>query len=388
MILSALPFVRYVQIVGGHTGPFLRDRQIRTFLGIIAVVVVLLVLWRWQTGAPGEPGFREALFNTVSVVTGTGFANADYGGWGAFPVALIFFTGLVGGCSGSTACSVKVFRYQLLFASLRAQIRRIHAPSGIFVPRFEGRPVSDEVLNSVMVFFVTFVLMLGLFSVALGLTGLDFITSVSGAATALANIGPGLGPIIGPAGNFATLSDTAKWLTYWAGQGCAVLQPYDMEVGAGTFHPATTLRALGPRLGCGLRPALAPPDRRALWREPQPAAALLPVPGAHQTQPAGPAGALSRQLEAIGIDMALHDIRFVEDDWESPTLGAWGLGWEVWCDGMEVSAVHLFPAGRRARLPPRFGRADLRAGAAGDVCAGRRSRHGHAVQRSRGAASR
>ncbi|PWR03522.1 potassium transporter TrkH [Meridianimarinicoccus roseus] len=212
MVLAALPFVRYVQIVGGHTGPLLRDRQIRTFLVIIGIVTLALTLYLWKADGMSELSFREALFNSVSVITGTGYASADYGGWGAFPVAVIFFTGLIGGCAGSTACSIKVFRYQLLFASLRAQIRRIHSPNAIFVPRYDGRPVSDAVLSSVMVFFVTFILLLGLFSVALGLTGLDVLTSVSGAATAIANIGPGLGPIIGPTGNFATLNDTAKWL--------------------------------------------------------------------------------------------------------------------------------------------------------------------------------
>ena len=212
MILAALPFVRYVQAVAGDMNPLWRDGQIRTFLAVIATVTGLLTLHLWAHDGMTEVAFREALFNAVSVMTGTGYASADYGAWGAFPVVLIFFTGLVGGCSGSTACSVKIFRYQLLFASLKAQVRRIHAPNGVFVPRYEGRTVSDEVLGSVMIFFVTFVLLLGLFSVALGLTGLDIITSVSGAATALANIGPGFGPIIGPAGNFATLNDTAKWL--------------------------------------------------------------------------------------------------------------------------------------------------------------------------------
>ena len=130
---------------------------------------------------------------------------------------------------------------------------------------------------------------------------------------------------------------------YWAEQGCVILQPYDMEVGAGTFHPATTLARARPRaLERGLRAALPPTDRRPLRREPEPAPALLPVPGHPQAVPARPAGALPRSLYALGIDPALHDLRFVEDDWESPTLGAWGLGWEVWCDGMEVTQFTYF----------------------------------------------
>ena len=105
-----------------------------------------------------------------------------------------------------------MFRFQLLFASIKSQIRRIHSPHGIFQPRYQGRSVSDEVVSSVMTFFIMFMVSLGVLAVLLGMTGLDFITSVSGAATALANIGPGLGEIIGPAGNFAPLNDTAKWL--------------------------------------------------------------------------------------------------------------------------------------------------------------------------------
>ena len=127
-------------------------------------------------------------------------------------LVLFFFIGLIGGCAGSTACSIKVFRYQLLFASIKVQLRKIRAPHGVFTPRYDGRVVSDDVLSSVISFFVFFVVTLGVMSVALGMTGLDFITSVSGAATSLANVGPGLGDIIGPAGNFATLNDTAKWL--------------------------------------------------------------------------------------------------------------------------------------------------------------------------------
>ena len=132
--------------------------------------------------------------------------------------------------------------------------------------------------------------------------------------------------------------------SFWARQGCVILQPYDMEVGAGTFHPATTLRSLGPKPVEGrLCPALAPPQGRALRREPQPAAALLPVPGDPEALARQSAGALSRlRSPRSASTLALHDVRFVEDDWESPTLGAWGLGWECWCDGMEVSQFTYF----------------------------------------------
>ncbi|MDG1377338.1 MAG: TrkH family potassium uptake protein [Yoonia sp.] len=213
MILAALPFVRYVQILGGTAKPLLQDTQVHAFFMIIFICVMLITAWVWgREGEITEIAFRESLFNVVSIISGTGYASADYMTWGTFPVVMFFFIGLIGGCAGSTACSVKVFRYQLLFASIKSQIRQIHSPHGVFTPRYQGRPVSEEVLNSVMAFFVAFFLTLGLFAVLLGLTGLDFITSVSGAATAIANVGPGLGSEIGPSGNFAGLNDTAKWI--------------------------------------------------------------------------------------------------------------------------------------------------------------------------------
>ncbi|WP_299691351.1 TrkH family potassium uptake protein [uncultured Tateyamaria sp.] len=213
MILAALPFVRFVQLSAGTARPLLHDTQIHVFLLTALAVVTLIALSNViRTENVTEPAFRTALFNTVSLMTGTGYANADYMQWGGFAVAVLFFTGLIGGCAGSTACSIKIFRYQLLFASIRAQLQKTRSPHGIFTPRYAGRPVGEDVLNSVMSFFMFFVVTLGVLSVGLAMTGLDFVTSISGAATALANIGPGLGDQIGPAGNFAGLNDTAKWL--------------------------------------------------------------------------------------------------------------------------------------------------------------------------------
>lgn len=213
MLLASLPFVRYVQMLGGQPRPILRDSQVRVFFAVAAGIVALVVAYRVFAGqAVGETAVRESLFNVTSILTGTGYASADYQLWGAFPVVVFFFAGLIGGCAGSTCCSIKVFRFQLLFASIRAQVQKIHSPHGVFTPRYEGRPVDEDVLSSVMAFFVLFVVSLGVLSVALGLTGLDFVTAVSGAATALANVGPGLGEQIGPAGNFASLNDTSKWL--------------------------------------------------------------------------------------------------------------------------------------------------------------------------------
>jgi trk system potassium uptake protein TrkH len=213
MILACLPFVRYVQLMGGSFRPLASDTQIRTFLIVAVGVVILLTIWRFVfVTSDTEYALRKAVFNGISILSGTGYASEDYMRWGSFPIALLFMVGLIGGCAGSTTCSIKIFRFQLLYASLRAQIQRIHSPNGVFMPKYEGRTVADDVISSVMGFFMLFILSLAVLSVALGMTGLDMITSISGAASALANIGPGLGAEIGPAGNFANINDGAKWL--------------------------------------------------------------------------------------------------------------------------------------------------------------------------------
>ena len=217
MLLAALPFVRFVQFTAGTARPLLRDSQVHGFLGVAGVVVLLLTAAQVvREGALAEETVRGALFNAVSILTGTGYASADYMQWGAFAALVLFFAGLIGGCAGSTSCSIKIFRYQLLLASIRARLARINAPHGVFEPRYQGRPVSEEVMNSVIAFFVFFVVTLGVLSVALSMTGLDFVTSVSGAATALANVGPGLGAEIGPTETFAGLNDAAKWMLVFA----------------------------------------------------------------------------------------------------------------------------------------------------------------------------
>lgn len=213
MFLAALPFVRYVQMVNGKSSAIFSDTQARAFfltiaacVGVTTIVLTSIFPHHW------EQALREALFNIISIMSGTGFASVDYMEWGAFLISLFFFIGLIGGTAGSTACSIKIFRYQILFSAIVAQVKRIHSPHGVFSTRYAGRPVDDETLNSVMSFFAFFIVLLGLIAVALNLTGLDFITSLSGAATAIANIGPGLGDTIGPSGNFSSLNDTAKWI--------------------------------------------------------------------------------------------------------------------------------------------------------------------------------
>lgn len=213
MVLASLPFIRYVQMLNGSAKPLFKDSQVWAFFGFWAILVLAITAYRYYNVSGGvEVTFRQSLFNVTSILTGTGYASADYGLWGAFPVMMFFLMGLVGGCAGSTCCSIKIFRFQLLVAAIRSQIQKIHSPNGIFIPRYQGRRVGEDIMSSVTAFFVAFMLSLATLAIILGLLGLDAITAISGAATALANVGPGLGGEIGPSGNFQGLPDAAKWV--------------------------------------------------------------------------------------------------------------------------------------------------------------------------------
>ena len=181
-------------------------------VGCVALVAVMIG-WLWLVReVPPLTALRYAAFNTVSVITGTGYASTDYGAWGGFAVTLLLFAMIIGGCSGSTTGGIKVFRFQMLYAMIMVQIKRLLQPHGVFVAQYNRKPIPDPVADAVMSFFFLFGLTYGLVAIMLAALGLDFITVMSGTASALANVGPGLGDIIGPAGTYAPLPDAAKWL--------------------------------------------------------------------------------------------------------------------------------------------------------------------------------
>ena len=157
MILAALPFVRYVQLINGSFLALFKDVQVKSFLFMILILSLLTagVVYK-NFGFAEEEAIRKALFNITSIISGTGYASADYGLWGGFLVTLFFIIGLIGGCAGSTACSVKIFRYQIVFASVTTQLRKIRSPNGMFIPRYDGRAIDEDVLSSVMSFFIFF----------------------------------------------------------------------------------------------------------------------------------------------------------------------------------------------------------------------------------------
>ncbi|MFQ5939459.1 MAG: TrkH family potassium uptake protein [Alphaproteobacteria bacterium] len=213
MVTGALPFVLYLQAVRGKPGLLIRDSQVQWFLSIIAVGILGLAAWQWlENGSGLGLAIRQAAFNVVSIITGTGYATTDFSQWGGFALAAFFLFMFIGGCAGSTSCGIKVFRFQVLYATARVQMSRLMQPHGVFIPHYNRRPISEAVAASVMGFFFLFVVCFAVLALLLGMLGLDFLTSVSGAAAAMANVGPGLGEIIGPAGTFQPLPDAAKWL--------------------------------------------------------------------------------------------------------------------------------------------------------------------------------
>jgi trk system potassium uptake protein TrkH len=213
MVLGALPFVAYIQIAFGRPLALWRDSQARRFLVSLTIAVLIMAAWAWAIRDIGfADSLRYAAFSVVSVVTTTGYANTDYSQWGGFAVMVFLFLTVVGGCTGSTAGGIKMLRFELLFIFVRHQILRLCHPRGVFPMTYRKRVLDNEALRSAMTFFFLFMASWVLLSIALAGVGLDTLTAVSGAATALGNVGPGLGQIIGPAGTFAPLPDTAKWL--------------------------------------------------------------------------------------------------------------------------------------------------------------------------------
>ncbi len=213
MILGSLPFIHYIQIVRGRTRPLLRDSQVRVFL--VLVLALTLILWIYQDAAglePGLTGLRHSAFNLISIMTGTGYATLNYEAWGRFATVMMFFVMFIGGCAGSTSCGIKIFRFQVLFQELRQQVNRMTYPHGVFTKRFNNKPISDTVSAAVMSFFFLYLLSFVCLAALLSINGLDTLTAFSGAATAISNVGPGLGEIIGPTGTFKTLDETSKWL--------------------------------------------------------------------------------------------------------------------------------------------------------------------------------
>ena len=211
IILGSLPFIAYIKFLNGNRRIFFSDIQIRTFLRIILISILILSIYLFLDKS-SELNFRTVLFNVISILTGTGYVNAQFDNWGGFP--LIIFIGLmfIGGCAGSTTCGIKIFRFQILYSFVLNQLKKIIYPKGVFVLKYNQSPVDDKFTASIISFIYMYLVIFFVITALLSLTGLDFITSISGAATSISNVGPGLGSTIGPNGNFSSLPDISKWI--------------------------------------------------------------------------------------------------------------------------------------------------------------------------------
>ncbi|MFQ5672405.1 MAG: TrkH family potassium uptake protein [Nitrospinales bacterium] len=213
MILAGLPFVLYIRALKGERGALWRDGQVRLFFRFLLVSVLVFTVWFW---AAREEPFAGALlhvaFHITSILTTTGYSTVDYSQWGTLAFETVFFLTFVGGCSGSTSGGIKMFRFEVMFNLIGIQMKRLIHPHIVLSPKYNGKPIDEGTVQSVMTFFVLYLLSVALLALALSALGLDVVTSASGAATAIANVGPGLGAVIGPGGTFAPLPDAAKWL--------------------------------------------------------------------------------------------------------------------------------------------------------------------------------
>ena len=213
MIIGSLPFILYLRTMQGEWRALFSDTQVQSFMSLVALLILFMAGWLWlENGLGPVLALRFAAFNIVSIITGTGYATSDYSLWGSFALPVFFFIMFIGGCAGSTTCGIKIFRFQVLYAAARTQIHHLLQPHGVFIPYYNRRPISDEVIVSVLSFFFMWFLSFALLALGLGLLGLDFLTAVSSAATSISNVGPALGPIVGPSGTFQELPDAAKWL--------------------------------------------------------------------------------------------------------------------------------------------------------------------------------
>ena len=211
IILGSLPFIAYIKFLSGNNKILISDVQIKTFIKIIVFSIIILSIYLSFVN-PNQINLRSIFFNVISILTGTGYVNAQYDNWGSFPIILFLALMFIGGCAGSTTCGIKIFRIQILYSFIVNQLKKIIYPKGIFVLKYDQNPVDNKFISSIISFIYLYLVIFFTITALLSLSGLDFITAISGAATSISNVGPGLGSIIGPNGNFSSLPDISKWI--------------------------------------------------------------------------------------------------------------------------------------------------------------------------------
>ncbi len=214
IVLGSIPFISYLKFLKGNKKVFFQDVQIRglIYLLIISIIVMFFYLFFTNHSESLFDKLRISSFNVVSILSGTGYVTDDFGLWGKFSLIFFLFLMFVGGCAGSTTCGIKIFRLQMLVLFLNNQIKKLIYPNSIFTVKYNNQKISDDFINSVIVFIFSYLFLFMFLSTLLSIAGLDFLSAISGAATSISNVGPGLGDMIGPNGNFKQVSDTSKWI--------------------------------------------------------------------------------------------------------------------------------------------------------------------------------
>ena len=214
IILGSIPFIAYLKFIKGDRKIFFQDIQIKglIYLFLLSSLIMFIYLFFNNNNILIIEKIRIASFNVVSILSGTGYVTNDFSLWGKFPLIFFLFLMFIGGCAGSTACGIKIFRFQLLFLFINNQIKKILYPNSVFILKYNNQKITDEYMNSVIIFIFSYLFIFILIAMLLSVTGLDFLSSISGAATSISNVGPGLGELIGPNGNFKSVPEVSKWI--------------------------------------------------------------------------------------------------------------------------------------------------------------------------------
>ena len=214
IILGSIPFISYLKFVKGNKEVFFQDVQIKglIYLLVISTTIMFIYLYFNNENNLVIERLRIASFNVVSILSGTGYVTDDFSLWGKFPLIFFLFLMFIGGCAGSTACGIKIFRFQMLFLFLSNQIKKLIYPNSIFIVKYNNKKVTNEYMNSIIIFVFAYLFLFILIAMLLSITGLDFLSAISGAATSISNVGPGLGEMIGPNGNFKAIPEISKWI--------------------------------------------------------------------------------------------------------------------------------------------------------------------------------
>ena len=214
IILGSIPFITYLKFSQGNRKIFFQDVQIKGLIYLLVISIVIMFFYLIFIGYESSllDKIRIASFNVVSILSGTGYVTDDFGLWGKFSLIFFLLLMFIGGCAGSTACGIKIFRLQMLLLFLKNQIKKLLSPNSVIITKYNNQKISENFINSVIIFIFTFLFIFLIIAMLLSISGLDFITSISGAASSISNVGPGLGDIIGPNGNYKDIPDISKWI--------------------------------------------------------------------------------------------------------------------------------------------------------------------------------